>query len=375
MEVNEDLMPIAHGYPEYSRLRDFLLNEMKAPPRQVLSHHTTTSCQPGRVPGPMGSLKDCGLEQAIPDKGGVRVQLTFQHSFEEGDGRAWTYITGPCTNLKSAQHTACLDVLCLLLWCAPMAVHLAPGSMKNGDTSIDRIREAAQQLKQARQQECADLIMGPIAEMDAATPAHERPEPAWRAQDSYEPPDPNDPPGQRDEEIMRFLRPLAGRPRLDPRVPGRALGRLLPRHGLKPFMQQHSDEITVHEDGPNWTFTVHPRGAQGTSQGQPGSSAGTQGAPASSAGNQGTSAGNLSAAGTQVVPASSAGNPGTSAGNAWSAGTQVVPGSSAGNTSSAGAWDNWTTWHGWPVWKWLEWNEWNAWQGESGEWHARQGEW
>ena len=138
----------------------------------------------------------------------------------------------------------------------------------------------------------------------------------------------------------------AGKPRLDPgKLPletGQALARLLPRHGLKPFMQQHSDEITVHEDAQNWTFTVHSGGSgsgdraipsTGTSQGKPGSSAGTQGVPASSAGNPGTSAGNPSSAGTQVVPASSAGNP-------WTIG---------------------------PVWKWLEWY---AVHGESGKWES-----
>ena len=206
-----------------------------------------------------------------------------------------------------------------------------------------------------------------------------------RAQVSHEAPDPTVLPRVHHEDIMNVLRPLAGKPRLDPgKLPletGQALARLLPRHGLKPFMQQHSDEITVHEDAQNWTFTVHSLHSggsgsgdraipsTGTSQGKPGSSAGTQGVPASSAGNPGTSAGNPSSAGTQVVPASAAGNPSSSAGtqvvpaspagHPSSAGTQVVPGSSAGDP-----WDNWPTWH---VWKWLEWS---AWHGESGKWES-----
>ena len=107
-EVNEDLMEIAYEMPEYAHLLNTLVTEMKTKPRQVLSHHTTTSCQPRRSAAPMGSLKDCGLDQAVPDKRGIRVRLTFQHSYELGDGRSWSYLSRPCRSLKKAQSEAYL---------------------------------------------------------------------------------------------------------------------------------------------------------------------------------------------------------------------------------------------------------------------------
>ena len=326
----------------------------------------------------MGSLKDCGLDEEIPNKNGFRVRLTFQDSFAPGDGLSWSYLSRTWPTFDLAQREACLDILCLLLWCAPLAVHIAPGSMKHDRRSIHLIRAAARQLKEARQQDCVELILGPIGALDPATPARQRPARAPRANvPAYEPVRDPGHIWDREEEVLAVLRRLAGRSKVKPgKVPLAIrfeLARLLPRGSLKTFLKSFPTEFTVHEDDEPWTFTVH-RGGSGSNQGMPGSVAGTQGVPASSAGNPGTSAGNASSACTQGVPASSAGNPGTSAGNAWSAGTQVVPGSSAGNTSSAGAWDNWTTWHGWPVWKWLEWNEWNAGQGESGEWNAGQGE-
>ena len=204
-EVNEDFMEIAYDFPEYIHLRDTLVREMRTTPRRVLSHHTTTTCQPRRVQGPAGSLKDCGLDEEIPDKNGIRVRLTFQDSFEPGDGRSWSYLSCPCPTLKKAQREACLDILCLLLWCAPEAVHIHPGSMKYADQSLDRIREAARQLKAARQQECVELFMGPIGELDTATPARERPEPTARAGvPAYEAPDPGHL-GDREAEILAVL--------------------------------------------------------------------------------------------------------------------------------------------------------------------------
>ena len=49
----------------FNALLKVIEEEKRVPYRQILSHHMTTSCQPGKVPGPVSSLKASRIE----DKG------------------------------------------------------------------------------------------------------------------------------------------------------------------------------------------------------------------------------------------------------------------------------------------------------------------
>ena len=91
--------------------------EIKASIRQVLSHHTSTPCQPGKAPGVASSLKDCGLEANVGTAQMAQVRLQIPHMFEPGFGPAWVYVTPPYPTLKAAR---CMqDDVGFLFGCEP----------------------------------------------------------------------------------------------------------------------------------------------------------------------------------------------------------------------------------------------------------------
>ena len=100
---------------ELGQLRAALDEEAITAVRQVLSHHTTTACQPGKVPGPVSSLKDSGLEDKRGRAGEWHVMVHLTDSFEEGDGYWVRFLGDSRPNFKSCQAEAAQHLLMMLL--------------------------------------------------------------------------------------------------------------------------------------------------------------------------------------------------------------------------------------------------------------------
>ena len=154
------LLDAGCGFQDLMRLVDA---NKRQPLRQVLSHHGTWSCQPGRDEGPRRSawesLKACGLEELLDGSWCTRdvvwncgcslcggepptrprgrpdcyVQLEGWNMFVAGDGLGWIYESAPWSSHRAAEHHACLELLAFLLVVAPYAVHLHPSTMANAD--------------------------------------------------------------------------------------------------------------------------------------------------------------------------------------------------------------------------------------------------
>ena len=89
----------------FSALLKVIEEEKRVPYRQILSHHMTTSCQPGKVPGPVSSLKACGIEDKKEGlvAGLCRLDLHLPSSFEAGDGLLITCNGKGHTKFKDCQ--------------------------------------------------------------------------------------------------------------------------------------------------------------------------------------------------------------------------------------------------------------------------------
>ena len=59
---------VMESLPQFSKLRAALVKDAKVPWRQILSHHTSSPCQPQKSAGPVASLKACGMD--TPEKMG-----------------------------------------------------------------------------------------------------------------------------------------------------------------------------------------------------------------------------------------------------------------------------------------------------------------
>ena len=93
------------------------------------------------------SLKDSGLEVNVGSPSKAQVRLEIPHLHEMGQGPAWVYRTPEFPTMKAAQQDACKRTLAFLLAMNPEAVHLAPGSLKQGDASVENIRKAAREIR------------------------------------------------------------------------------------------------------------------------------------------------------------------------------------------------------------------------------------
>ena len=78
--------------------------------RQVLSHHTTTACQPSKAPGSVSSLKASGLDEMPGRAGEWHVIVHIASSFEQGDSY-WVDLRGDSRpDLKFCQAEAAQHV-------------------------------------------------------------------------------------------------------------------------------------------------------------------------------------------------------------------------------------------------------------------------
>ena len=110
--IHSENMPIKFedmcGTPAFASLLTALDEEASVPFRQILSHHTSTPCQPTKAAGPISSLKACGMDTKLrgATAGCWRLELALLHSFEFGDDLDITYIGPEHTNFKQCQAEA-----------------------------------------------------------------------------------------------------------------------------------------------------------------------------------------------------------------------------------------------------------------------------
>jgi hypothetical protein len=155
--------------------------------RRVLSHHTTTSCQPQRTSSPLISLEDAGLStplRACPTHGSQQTEhyfykLTFPSAYSANDGLAFTYQGPPDPSMKKAKSKVCHEVFALMLSCAPDAVHIHPNSVLHGIDAVTRLRDAARQVKRADPH--IILLLGDVMGNIATLPENHPPRRSWPA--------------------------------------------------------------------------------------------------------------------------------------------------------------------------------------------------
>ena len=100
---------------ELEQLRAALHEEATKAFRQVLSHHTTTACQPGKAPGSVSSLNASGLDDKHGQAGEWYVVVHLANSFEQGDGYWVSFRSDSSPNFKLCQAEAAQHLLMMLL--------------------------------------------------------------------------------------------------------------------------------------------------------------------------------------------------------------------------------------------------------------------
>ena len=249
---------------EWQRLLDTIDQEIKVPIRQVLSHHTSTPCQPGKAAGVTTSLKDSGLEVNVGSPSKAQVRLEIPHLYEMGQGPAWVYRTPEFTTMKAAQQDACKTTLAFLLAMNPEAVHLAPGSLKQGDASVENIRKAAREIRvfgtlwnEARQQVARARPEGKKVTRSVAPVSDRAKETAL--------------------EALLKLPPGIHRPSHLPRFVWMTLQVELPRGGLRSFLMEYPHVFEVVDNAGSEDFSFE-RKVDTTSMGTGRATSGTEGA-------------------------------------------------------------------------------------------------
>ena len=159
---------------ELRQLRAALAEEALTGFRPMLSHHTTTACQPGKALGSVNSLKASGLDEKHGQKGAWRVLVFLEHGFAPGDGYWVQFCGDPKPNFKDCQVEAAQCLLMILLANRPRGVHLHESTLR----SVERVRQSALALHRAA------LALPGVSAGDAvgwdAMEAHERPAPGPR---------------------------------------------------------------------------------------------------------------------------------------------------------------------------------------------------
>ena len=118
------------GLEEFAALLEAIDDQKLVGPRQILSHHTTTACQPQKQAGPVSNLKGCGLDEKLGSAGHWRLESKMPSSFEHGDGLDVEYIGWERANFKDCQTEAAQLVHAFLFvnrptWCAFTSEHPA----------------------------------------------------------------------------------------------------------------------------------------------------------------------------------------------------------------------------------------------------------
>ena len=166
---------VLNGWPEFGQLPAALTQKKTTAYRQVLSHHTTTSCQPGRIPGPVPSLRAAGIGAKLPTSSAYWVEVRITASFAHGDGLWVRYVSASQAKFEDCKSEAALDLLVLLLANRPYGVHLHGSTWAN----IPRVRDCAARLHQAALR--APGVPAGTPDMTLAR-ASDRPEPRPRGQ-------------------------------------------------------------------------------------------------------------------------------------------------------------------------------------------------
>ena len=165
-------------WPKWAAFIRALEEEKKAgvPWRNILSHHTTRSCQPGKREGTVTSLGSAGLNAPTQGAaGGGRVSVRLGNMFRPGDNIETEY-TSPKDHgrAKDAQQVACLDILALFLVSGPRMVKLHPNTWTRGDTSVETIRTLAEELQKEyatyHSFQVLQRLSGPAPDSNGVTP-------------------------------------------------------------------------------------------------------------------------------------------------------------------------------------------------------------
>ena len=241
--------------PQFETLLKVLDEEHLVAFRQILSHHTSTPCQPGKAKGPVPSLKSCGIDTRLGDAGHWRLTLNMPHSYEEGDDLNVDFVGGEHTSFKACQADAAKTVLAFLLVNRPLAVHLHANTVRD----IEKVRNAAMEVA---------LALGSTGVWELP---RDRPE-AIRSELAFG--SPTELTSDAEAELQTFLAELPEGtydPTNAPPLIWRTFARLVPRGELKPVLQRFPNLVEVMEvkGTAKWTFrtsgTPHGAGAASSS--------------------------------------------------------------------------------------------------------------
>ena len=254
---------------EWGELRDIMASEIKTgKSRQVLSHHTSSACQPWKAHGTVGgnaNLKDAGMDTPLADHG---VIIELLSSYHVNDALWLQYESGPARSHAEAKERACLDILQFLLVSAPRAVHLPPRAFVGGEGSIETFKEAAWRcqyayvtyLRSLSTETGQPVAASPLlAHVDQTHGPRFRPTPVGAARTClFEPLDvaAGETQETRDDLLIAFLRQhlRTGRAHWPNQLPPEVfqeLGRKLPARGLCDFMMRHPRVFEVRATGRN----------------------------------------------------------------------------------------------------------------------------
>ena len=181
MDASGITWPSLQALPEFHAFIALAKQEFKTRPRQVLSHHTSTPCQPRKAPGLVASLGSCGLEQHYSElaPGSAVLTVKFPNSDERGDDLYVHFESAPFNShskseFKRQQSDACHDA-CFTIWIylmaqLPLLVRIAPGSVRHGEISVRALRRGARFLHVAAMIDAASrtsIVLAPGGDSSA----------------------------------------------------------------------------------------------------------------------------------------------------------------------------------------------------------------
>ena len=259
---------VLQGLPEFWQLGVALHEEARGSYRHMLSHHTSTPCQPGKQPGPVTSLKACGMDTQLGGPGEWRVAVILPHAYEHDDGLWVEYASPAMQSFATCKAEACKTLLMIFLANRPLGVHLHVQLVGNPD----RIRECAAQVFMAGVGKPGVSAGAPLP-WPVDMPARDRPDPAGSCfpRRNTDAPDAE----QQVREALHLLTPnVEYYPGRLPRRVISVFAGALARGTLRTTLEGMPDLLEVSGPRTGWCFKVRPAPEAEPMPGNPGVFAG-----------------------------------------------------------------------------------------------------
>ena len=232
-------------FPAWATFVDSVRRAISGAPRQSLSQHVTTSCQPRRMPGVSESLNSCGADVKHQRNGMYECHVALKNLLKPGDGLALNYVSVGHTRFKDAQVAAFVEILSYILFRGPQ--YLRTHENQWHAARLQAVRRDAEEELRDRLGPRRNGQWSPLA---APSSSEEYQVPRTSTQRAeYQPPAADENSQDRDNEILQALSQVPRRRTIRggvlPKTVWQVLRCRLPVRGLLPFLQRFPEQFEV----------------------------------------------------------------------------------------------------------------------------------